>query len=278
MIVRNNGSVPTASPQVINLEIVTKRMTLDNIRDTEERAPEKIVLYAQEGWGKSSWAANAEKPIFISTENGLKRIKAKRFPNATSWGHITEAIDSLRQEEHDFKTLCIDTVDWAETLCHAHLCRENNKSSISEFGYGEGFGLAFDEFKKLLMKIDLMQEEKEIDVIFLAHAKVVLFKNPLGEDYDRFEMKTHKYISTFLREWADCVLFGSYDMAINAKYNKKNELIGKAKAIGGIDRIIQLCHHAAWDAKNRYDVVSPLPVPKENPAQSFWKIVKGEKI
>ena len=47
---------------------------LENIHKGKTNLPPRIVMYGQEGIGKSSWSAKAPKPIFIPTEDGLGEI------------------------------------------------------------------------------------------------------------------------------------------------------------------------------------------------------------
>lgn len=271
MVGTNNVITPVATA------IERRKMLISAIKKSEKSIGEKIVLYGPEGWGKDTWAKYAEKPIYLSTEDGLKSVPGvDAFPEATKWEDIVEAIETLRLDKHDFKTLVISTADWAEQLSHTYICTRDNKQSIEDYGWGGGYNLAFDEWKKLIHSIDVLKTEKGLNIIFLAHSTVKTFKNPMGEDYDRYELKTHKYVSSLLKEWSDCVLFGNYDVNLDVKKNRKGETIGKAKAYGDDRRILHCTHNAAWDAKNRYGINEPLNCPLESPAQEFWKIVNSK--
>ena len=92
--------------------------------------------------------------------------------------------------------------------------------------------------------------------IFICHAEIRTFSNPEGENYDRYQMKIDKRASALLREWADCVLFGNYDVAVDKK-----------KGYGG-ERKIYANHAAAWDAKNRYSIEKHM----SSDFMEFWKI------
>jgi len=91
-----------------------------------------------------------------------------------------------------------------------------------------------------------------MSVIFLAHSAIKTFNNPSGENFDRWEMKTDRRISALLKEWADCVLFGNYDIAVDIQKGQS-----KGKGFGG-DRVIYANHSPAWDAKNRYGITEPI--------------------
>ena len=50
--------------------------------------PPIILLYGQEGVGKSTFAARAQKTIFIPTEDGLNEIDCEKFPVSTNYGEF----------------------------------------------------------------------------------------------------------------------------------------------------------------------------------------------
>ena len=260
--VADKNGVQTQAPPAVAVQ-AARRMMLSAVKEHEPVKAEKIVLYAPAGWGKTTWASKAPNPVFISTEDGLKNIKAQSFPDAQTWQDLFEAIESLRQEDHDFKSLVIDTVDWSENLCHKYLVHRDKKQSIEDYGYGKGYVIAFEEWKKLLMPIDALRKEKQMNVIFLAHTEIKTFNNPAGENYDRFNLKTDKRISALIEEWADEVMFGSYDIAVDVKGNR-----GKAY---GQDRVMYVNYSAAWNAKNRWSLTDPFP----SDAGKFWELVNG---
>ena len=93
-----------------------------------------------------------------------------------------------------------------------------------------------------------------MDIVVLAHSWIKPYKNPAGEDYDRFEMKLHKLAAGHWREWADAVLFAAHDVTTYETQNKRT------KGIASGARIVHTQHDAAWDAKNRYDLPPKLPL------------------
>ena len=67
-----------------------------------QRKPPRIVVYGQEGIGKSSFGASAPSPIFIPIEEGSLHLNVARFPRIRSWGDMIDALrqfnDSLRDQ------------------------------------------------------------------------------------------------------------------------------------------------------------------------------------
>lgn len=246
-----------------------RKMLLSAVSDAKVGGGEKIVLYGPEGIGKTWWANMAPKAVFISTESGMKGVKPapQAFPEPESWRDLFDAVEELRTQEHSYETLVLDTVDWTEALCHRFLMNRDGKSSIDDFGYGKGYVMAVEEWRKLLAPLDRLRIEKGMNIIMLAHSAVVTFNNPAGDNYDRFQMKVDKRVYAILKEWADAVLFASYDIVVD-KANAKDR---KGKGLGG-EKVVYTTHTPAWDAKNRYSMPPEIPMD----AAEFWKYVKGE--
>ncbi|MCS6901519.1 MAG: MAPEG family protein, partial [Myxococcales bacterium] len=76
--------------------------------------PLRVVLYGVEGVGKSTFASQAPDPIFLCAEEGAVGLDVARFPTAHTWIEVLEAIRVLTHEEHPYKTLVIDSLDWLE--------------------------------------------------------------------------------------------------------------------------------------------------------------------
>ena len=60
------------------------------------------------------------------------------FPLCRSWQDVLDCIASLYQEQHEFKTVVLDSMDWAERLAHAKVAKDNDVTGIEKIGYGKG--------------------------------------------------------------------------------------------------------------------------------------------
>ena len=207
----------------------------------------KIVIYGPEGIGKSTLASQFPDPVFIDTEGSTKELDAARYPVPEYWDMILQEVEDLL-EERNFKTLVIDTADWAEKLCQQATCDRMNVKGIEDIGYGKGYVYLCEDFQRLLTACDKLIANG-INVVFTAHAMMRKFEQPdeLGA-YDRWEMKLTKKVAPLLKEWADMVLFCNYKTTVVSDPNTKTK-----KATGGT-RVMYSTHHPCWDAKNRYNL------------------------
>src|SRR5689334_16064834 len=80
--------------------------------------PPRLVVYGVEGIGKSTFAAGAPNTIFLGPENGTETLDVKRYPTTRTWQEVLDAVDDLTLNNHVYKTLAIDTLDWIEPMIH----------------------------------------------------------------------------------------------------------------------------------------------------------------
>ena|SRR3990167_5210181 len=243
------------------------------IQEFQPREGEKGIIYGPEGVGKSTWAAGSESPIFISTEGGMKGVKPvpKVFQNSKKWVDIFANIEYLTNAEHEFKTLVIDTIDKCESMSVEHVLESTSKKSLSGIPHGNGYVMLDNEWRKFINVLDILQDKRGLTIILVGHSVIVPFKNPAGEDYDRYQMLMNKRIYPMLKQWADFILFANHRVLVDID---EGQLKGKAISAGNV---IYATHSGAWDAKNRYGITEPLPMPRENGFQEFWEYVKGEQ-
>ena len=219
--------------------------------------PQKVVIYGAEGIGKTTLAAQFPRPLFIDTEGGSGHLDVRRLPEPTSWTMLLDEVTWVRDFPYECGgTLVLDTADWAEQLCIAHVCAKHDKKGIEDWGYGKGYVYVKEEFGKLL---NLLGEcvDRGLNVVVTAHAAIVKFEQPdeMGA-YDRWEMKlSRRQVAPLLKEWADAVLFANFKTMVVA--DKKGE---KYKGTGGKNRVLYATHAASWDAKNRWGLPDEVPM------------------
>ena len=226
-----------------------------NITKGKIKSAQKIVLYAPEGFGKSTFASKFPAPLFIDTEGSTKQLDVQRFDDDMSkWENILEAAAFVAGGATDCRSLVIDTIDWAEQACINKLNKDHNTANILTLDYGKGSLFVVAEFKALMDKLDECIAHG-INVVLLAHAS--MRKQELPEEmgaFDHWEMKLQsKQVKAMVKEWADIVLFGNYKTFVVVDEKTKSK-----KAQGG-KRVMYTEHHACWDAKNRHGLPAEVP-------------------
>lgn len=232
-------------------------MRLDQIQTGRQIRPRRVTLYGVHGIGKSTFGAMAENPIFIPTEDGLADIDCAKFPVAQTYRDVMDAIGALYTEEHEFRTVVVDSVDWLERLIWAEVCVKKGVKSIEDIGYAKGYVFALTQWREVLSGLDALLHERGMQVVLLAHAAIEKFSNPETESYDRFAPKLDKRASSLVQEWCDEVLFANYKVYTKTSDEGFNKT--RAQGVGSGERVIRTMELPAHVAKNRLNL--PLEIP-----------------
>lgn len=221
-------------------------------------APRRVLLYGTHGIGKSTFASCAPGPVFIQTEDGLGGIDCDRFPLTTTFDQAMQALSELYSDEHSYRTVVVDSLDWLERLIWADVCRKRNVESIEEIGYGKGYVFALTEWRDFLDGLAALRNDKGMMVLLIAHARVERFENPETDPYDRYVPRLHRLASQVVQEWADEVLFATfkvYTRQTDAGFDRK-----RTQGIGTGERIIRTVERPAHVAKNRLGLPDEMPL------------------
>lgn len=230
---------------------------ISSITKGREAQPPRIMIYGSEGVGKSSFAAVAPNPVFIQTEDGLSEIDTSKFPLCTSFDDLVLQLKAVRDEEHQFNTLVVDSLDWAERLIWDRVCNDYGVKSIekADGGYGKGYVHALTYWCQIVSILNEIRARRQMAIILIAHATVERFEDPEHAAYDRYTPRLHKKACSLICEWVDAVLFASRRMRVDST-------TGKAAPVGadGGERILRTNGSPACIAKNRYGLPTELPL------------------
>lgn len=200
--------------------------------ETRLRAP-RIVLLGVEKIGKSSFAADSNKPIFIpiNGEEGIDDIRLSKFesgqtvdqfPVCNSYADVKECFNTIWSEEHDFGTVVIDSASALEPLIFKQICEKYGAATINEVldGWQNGQGAAVLVWQEITDFLDAIRASKNMSSIIIGHVRVKRFDDPTTGSYDTYEFDIHKYANAHLLRWADAILF------CNTKTIVKKEDVG----------------------------------------------------
>ena len=240
-------------------------MTLmERIHTGKRHTPPRMLIYGTEGIGKSTVASQGPKPVFIPTEDGLDQIGCDSFPLAGTFADVTGALSALINEQHDYQTVVIDSLDWLERLVWDVLCEQYGVSSIEKVdgGYARGYTHALTHWRRVLNDLDTLRSKRGMCVIMLAHAKIEKFDDPEHAAYDRYSPRLHKHANALVTEWADAVLFATRKIITKTEEAGFNRTRTTAAGLGkdGGERILRCVGSPSCVAKNRYSLPAELPL------------------
>jgi hypothetical protein len=184
------------------------------------------------------------------TEDGADAVDANAFPLATSLADVYSAVATLINQDHDFQTLFIDSLDWLEPLVQDHVCKANNWKNIEQPGFGKGYVAAAEEWRNLLSGLEVLRADKGMGIILIAHDKIKRIEDPLTEGFDSHVLKLHDRAGALVQEWADVIGYAGYRIftsKTDAGFGNKET---KATTTG--ERILHVEPHPAHCGGNRF--------------------------
>ena len=207
----------------INLKSISK--------GTQQKAPRMIIL-GVEKIGKSTFACGSNAPIVlpIKQEEGVDALDCAKFPTLNSFDEVKEALGVLINDDHDYKTVVIDSASALEPLVYDDVCKKENATSIEKVGggYGKGYTEALSRWRELMDLLDVLRNKKSMASILIGHIKIKIYTDPLTESYDKYIFDINDKASNALFRWADFVGFANTKTVVKkegAGFNEKSRAI-----------------------------------------------------
>jgi hypothetical protein len=237
--------------------------SLASLRKTAPKAHPIVLLYGVEKVGKTALAAQSPSPILIQTpgENPPVEVTIDTFGETPDLTTFMDHVEALFVEEHEFKSLVIDSADGLDRLINAHVCKQNGWQSIEEPGYGKGYVAALDVWAADVMPaLMALRDDKGMNVVLIAHAETFRFDSPTSDPYARYRPNLPKKVSDLIQASAEIIAF------INHRVSIKKEDIGFNKEVkrgeGAGVRVIYLDERPGFIAGNRYSMPAEIQFKK----------------
>ena len=253
---------------------------LSDIQTGTVQVPTRTMMYGEDGVGKSTWASEAPNPIFICTEDGVLRIDVPKFPLCQTWPEVFGRLAALGTQKHEYKTLVLDSADWAQELAIRHIIDTQYGGDVDKFSdYGKGYRPLMTEWVKMLAWMDRLRMKRGMEIILLAHALRERITDPQKGEYDVFQAnlvnsrKTSIWAKT--KEWCDIVLFARFDTVVTAtdSGSAKRETMKKTQD-GQAARIVYAAKGPGYETKVRagWSLPNSFGLSQAN----FRKYLKGD--
>lgn len=242
---------------------------------TPDDGPIIITVAGEAGVGKTSFAATFPKPIFIQAEKGMQSIPHATRPPAfpaleshTDLGNLWQDLAALLQDEHDYKTLVIDSVTALETLFIDHVVKTDSKGakSLAEAGggYGAGYQIVASNHVRVRKYAEALRQKRGMNVVFISHTDIETIDPPDGTPYSKLSLRLNKRSMQPYVDNVDAVMLIALQSYSRAAAKKNNE--DRAKVFSDGTRIITMHASAAHVSKNRFGITEDIILaPGTNP-------------
>lgn len=249
---------------------------LDSISKPQDRAT-IVTICGDSGLGKTSLAATFPKPIVIRAEDGLQGVpvdmRPDAFPLLQKVDELWEQLRTLLQEEHQYKTLVVDSATALERLFITHVIDSDPKKprSINQAlgGYGAGLAAVAALHQRVRKACGLLNERKNMHIVFVAHADTETIELPDQDPYTRYSLRLGKKSVAPYVDDSDLVGFLKLETFTTGDGERKKALSDGTRQL--------ICYATAANvSKNRYGIEEELIVPKnENPLVNYIPSLKA---
>lgn len=185
---------------------------LNSLEAGVRRDPRRILIYGSPKVGKSTFGASSPRPVFIDIEDGTGALNCVRFPRPQNVGEVYGMITSLVNDQHDFQTLVVDSLDWFERMCEAEVKHRLKCQSLADLDWGQGYAALANEFGGLFTYLDWLRAERRMNIILIAHSEIERYQPPDMPAFDRHRPKLNKRCWPLAVEWADDLLFATIEI------------------------------------------------------------------
>jgi len=154
----------------MSISLPTEPTVIDN-----DLGSKTMMIYGPPKIGKSTFASRFPGAFFLECEPGLAELSTYK-QTISNWSEFVETCRVLATTEHEFKTLIIDTVDFAYRYCEDYVCANEGVAYVGDSGYGKGFALAKNEWLRVMRGLTTLP----MGIVFTSHAVNAKVPSPLG--------------------------------------------------------------------------------------------------
>ena len=246
---------------------MTKMSMLENAK-IPSKEPMIATICGNPGTGKTSLAATFPKAFLIRTQGeALPRdVPDDKMPlsldEVSSEAQLWDQLLALCNEEHDFKTLIIDSVTGLEGLFTAEVLNSDPKAKGIQTalgGYGAGRDAVAAKHARVRKAAETLRKRRGMNVVFIAHADVNRIDPPDSEGYSQYTLRLHSKSMAPYVDSVDLVGFIKQQTVLRGDE-------GNRKAVTTGERVLTTYLTPATISKNRYGISEDIDfVQGENP-------------
>lgn len=255
--------------------------------------PPMITIVGAPGSGKTSLAGMFPSPVFIQAEDSEvvfeqweQSVRPKFMPHIQRSNvergilpkeQVMSQLRWLMTEEHDRKTLVIDTTSTMSTKFETQLCQMHGVDNVADAcgGYHKGFIALSEWHREVREACDTIRKHKNMTIIFLSHLGINKIKSaPDADEYAVYSLDMHSALAKAYINEVDCVFYIKKRLAIEgAEKDRKGRITKYGKAIDTGERILITSGDGKFgyvEAKNRYSMPGEIELNLgENPVMQY---------
>ncbi len=235
--------------------------SISKIQTSGKPAPPRVLLYGPPGVGKTHTAAQAFKAVILGTEDGTGLLKVPCFPVAKTADDVRDSIKALMNDDHDFRTVVIDSAGGVEHLNDRAVCDKHGMEFMSDFPFYKGNVESFGRMEQLLHDLDDLRASRGMQIILISHSIRVTVEDPTIGPFDRMEPNLYKKAVPLIVAWSDIVGAMEFEKVITDKGDKSSSrTVRTTRKSASNSRVIHFQDDGSFIAKNRRGLPNSLNI------------------
>jgi hypothetical protein len=154
-----------------------KKMPLPTAVNNPNPKPEEltVLIFGDPKSGKSTFCSNVSNALFLDTDNAGTKFLPVFRQDCNSWEDIQNTLRELKDTQHNFKTIVLDTVSNAIRYCRQYVCK--SRGFVHESDDTKGFGRLWDLTKTEFLKMtQFIRGNLGMGLWFVSHADIKMRK------------------------------------------------------------------------------------------------------
>lgn len=250
------------------------------LKQASKPAPRPVVctILGDAGMGKTSLAATFPNPVVVRLEDGVQGVPEAFRPDALpvvkTVDQLWEQLNALVKEEHDYKTVIIDSITQLEEIFQKHVVATDPKKprtiNQANGGYGAGWITVGDMHQRVRSAAAALSD-KGVNVVFIAHADTSVVRPPDGDEYTRYDLRLNKRSVSPYTDNVDLIGYLTLNTFTRGDGERKQAVSDGTRKL--------VCYPTPSNiSKNRYGITDDLPVEiGKNPLVPFVKPLQEKK-
>ncbi|MBU1668507.1 ATP-binding protein [bacterium] len=243
-------------------------MLSDILTSPKKDRPLILTIVGEGGVGKTTLAGTFPNPIILRTEDGTMSLSedsgVSLLPLAKTSKECFEYIEMLAKEEHNFKTLIVDSVTQLNTIFESEIVASDTKAkSLNSAlgGYGAAFSAISEKHRVFREWCGYLSEDKGMNIVFIAHTDTETIELPDTDSYTRYTIRMHKKSVQHYSDNVDVVAYLKLKTFTSGSSESKTK-----KAISNGTRVMTCYPTASHISKNRLGISEDITIANgENP-------------